>query len=72
MRWEPFSGMRLYMDDVNVVPLLSRKEEEELGRKAFKGDSSAIERLSVSNLRLVVKIAHIVQVLQKRVMLLFL
>ena len=58
MRWEPFSGLHLYMEDVNVVPLLTRKEEEELGRQAYNGDRSAIERLIVSNLRLVVKIAH--------------
>ena len=58
MRWEPFSGLQLYMEDVNDVPLLTRKEEEELGRQAFLGDRGAIERLIVSNLRLVVKIAH--------------
>jgi RNA polymerase primary sigma factor len=58
MNFESFSGLSLYMDDVNVVPLLTRKEEQELGRKAFKGDQEAIERLVVSNLRLVVKIAH--------------
>ena len=58
MRWEPFSGLHLYMEDINEVPLLSRKEESELGHKACKGDSSAIERLITSNLRLVVKIAH--------------
>ncbi len=58
MRWEAFSGLHLYMEDVNGVPLLSRKEEQELGKQAFSGDPSAIERLIVSNLRLVVKIAH--------------
>ncbi|MCM8525325.1 MAG: RNA polymerase sigma factor RpoD/SigA [Lentisphaeraceae bacterium] len=58
MRWEPFSGLHLYMEDINEVPLLSRKEESELGHKARNGDSSAIERLITSNLRLVVKIAH--------------
>ena len=58
MRWEPFSGLHLYMADINEVPLLSRKEESELGLKARNGDSSAIERLITSNLRLVVKIAH--------------
>lgn len=58
MRWEPFSGLHLYMADINEVPLLSRKEESELGLKALDGDSSAIERLITSNLRLVVKIAH--------------
>jgi len=58
MKWEPFSGLHLYMSDINEVPLLSRKEENELGLKAKDGDLSAIERLIESNLRLVVKIAH--------------
>ena len=58
MRWEPFSGLHLYMTDINEVPLLSRKEENELGFKAQEGDVSAIEKLITSNLRLVVKIAH--------------
>lgn len=58
MRWEPFSGLHLYMADINEVPLLSRKEESELGLKARDGDNSAIEKLITSNLRLVVKIAH--------------
>ena len=58
MRWEPFSGLHLYMSDINEVPLLSRKEERELGMKAYSGDFTAIEKLVTSNLRLVVKIAH--------------
>lgn len=58
MKWEPFSGLHLYMSDINEVPLLTRKEENELGLRARDGDVSAVERLVESNLRLVVKIAH--------------
>lgn len=58
MRWEPFSGLHLYMSDINEVPLLTKKEESELGMKACSGDFNAIEKLVTSNLRLVVKIAH--------------
>ena len=57
MKWEPFSGLHLYMSDINEVPLLTRKEENELGLRARDGDVSAVERLVESNLRLVVKIA---------------
>jgi RNA polymerase primary sigma factor len=58
MLWEAVGGHHLYMEDVNEVPLLTRKEEEELGMQAHQGDRNAVERLIVSNLRLVVKIAH--------------
>ncbi len=58
MIWETFNGLHLYMSDINEVPLLTRKEESELGSRVVKGDSKAIERLVESNLRLVVKIAH--------------
>ena len=58
MRMESYSGIHLYMNEIEEVPLLSRKEEYAIGEKALKGDPNAIDKLIVSNLRLVVKIAN--------------
>ncbi len=46
-----------YMNDINAIPLLSRKEEQELIVKKEKGDKNARHHLIVANLRLVVHIA---------------
>ena len=58
MRMESYSGIHLYMNEIEEVPLLSRKEEYAIGEQALQGDPKAIDKLIVSNLRLVVKIAN--------------
>ncbi|MCH2208797.1 MAG: RNA polymerase sigma factor RpoD/SigA [Lentisphaerales bacterium] len=55
---ESYSGIHLYMNEIEEVPLLSRKEEYAIGEQALQGDPKAIDKLIVSNLRLVVKIAN--------------
>lgn len=55
------SLMEYYIQDINKFPLLSHEEEIELGRRKENGDSSALEKLINSNLRLVVKIAKYYQ-----------
>nr|WP_010180913.1 RNA polymerase sigma factor RpoS [Glaciecola sp. HTCC2999] len=49
---------QLYLNEIGFSPLLSAEEEVLHGRKALKGDKDARERMIVSNLRLVVKIAR--------------
>ncbi len=51
-------SMRDYMRDINRIPLVTREEEVELGRRIQQGDEEAKEKLIKANLRLVVKIAH--------------
>jgi RNA polymerase primary sigma factor len=46
-----------YLMEINKIPLLTPKEEQELAKKAAKGDLEARERLIKSNLRLVFSIA---------------
>lgn len=49
--------LELYQRDALREPLLEAAEEAELGRRAHAGDESARQRLVVSNLRLVIRIA---------------
>lgn len=49
---------QLYLNEIGFSPLLSAEEEVLHGRKALNGDKDARERMIVSNLRLVVKIAR--------------
>lgn len=49
---------RLYLKEVIAIPLLTREEELELGRKSQKGDTEALRKLVESNLRFVIKIAR--------------
>lgn len=49
---------RLYLNEIGVSPLLSAEEEVHYSRLALKGDEKARQRMIVSNLRLVVKIAR--------------
>jgi len=51
-------SFKLYMEDIEKIPLISRKEEIELAARIRRGDEKAREKLIISNLRLVVKIAH--------------
>ena len=48
----------LYLRELNQSKLLTPQEEIDLARKALKGDKPARQRMIVSNLRLVVKIAR--------------
>ena len=50
--------MKTYMQDISIVPRLSKQDEIELAKKIRAGDESARQRLIKANLRLVVKIAH--------------
>ncbi len=50
--------MKAYMQDIGVIPLITKEEEIELARKIKAGDLIAKQKLIKSNLRLVVKIAH--------------
>ena len=49
--------VKTYLKDIGKVPLLSSEEEIELAKKMIEGDERAKEKLSESNLRLVVSIA---------------
>ncbi|MCK4608378.1 MAG: RNA polymerase sigma factor RpoS [Gammaproteobacteria bacterium] len=48
----------LYLSEIGFTPLLTAKEEVELGRLAKQGDTAARNHMVESNLRLVVKIAR--------------
>jgi RNA polymerase primary sigma factor len=50
-------GLQNYLQDISKTPTLNREEEQELAKKAKKGDQKAIQRLIESNLKFVVKIA---------------
>lgn len=49
---------QIYLNEIGFSPLLTAKEEVHFARAALKGDEAARERMIVSNLRLVVKIAR--------------
>jgi len=61
---EPISEdiLSLYLKEINKIPLLSREEEEELAKRAMKGDEEAKQKLVEANLRFVVSIAKKYQV----------
>ena len=50
-------SLDIYLDEIKNLPLLSPKEEVELARRVRNGDQKAIEKLTLANLRFVVKIA---------------
>ena len=50
-------AMRLYLKEISKIPLLTADEEKELGRRVQGGDKAALQKLTESNLRFVIKIA---------------
>lgn len=52
--WDP---LRIYVREAVVTPLLTRDEEDAVARQVMQGDPAARERMILSNLRLVIKIA---------------
>lgn len=54
----PFDPLKKYLAEVSKYPLLSKEEELEIATKVYKHkDREAAQRLVISNLKLVVKIA---------------
>ena len=51
------SVLRSYLREITRIPLLTRDEEDEIARKAAKGDKSAQDKLVNANLRFVVRVA---------------
>ena len=49
--------IRVYLQEIGKIPLLTREEEVILAKKILKGDKKAKEYLTTANLRLVVSIA---------------
>lgn len=49
-------AIKLYLKEIRKYPLLSREEEQELGRLMEKGDEAARSKMIESNLRLVVAV----------------
>ena len=50
-------AMRLYLKEISKIPLLTADEEKALGYLVQKGDKEALQKLTESNLRFVIKIA---------------
>lgn len=53
--------LKIYLNEIGQIPLLSEEEERELGKRSAQGDESARRKLAEGNLRLVVSLASIIQ-----------
>lgn len=51
-------SLKLYLNSISKIALLSAEEEKDLAQKAKKGDKKAKEKMTESNLRLVISIAR--------------
>jgi len=51
-------ALQQFLNEAGAHPLLTQREEVELARRVERGDLAAKDRMVVSNLRLVVSIAH--------------
>lgn len=49
--------LKIYLNEIGQIPLLSEEEERELGRRSSEGDENARRKLAEANLRLVISIA---------------
>jgi RNA polymerase primary sigma factor len=52
------TSLGTYLKEISKIPLLTREEEQELGRRIQDGDQEALQRMVESNLRFVVSIAN--------------
>jgi RNA polymerase primary sigma factor len=52
------ANLAVYLREINHIPLLSREDELELGRRVQAGEPDAKQRLIEANLRLVVQVAR--------------
>ncbi len=52
------TSLGTYLKEISKIPLLTREEEQELGRRIQEGDHEALQRMVESNLRFVVSIAN--------------
>lgn len=50
-------SIRMYLNEINRIPLLTPLQEQELARKVSEGDKEAKKQMEEANLRLVVSIA---------------
>jgi len=49
--------LSMYLKEINKIPLLTREEEDDIARKAVKGDQAAKDKLVRANLRFVVNVS---------------
>jgi len=52
-------SLESYLQEISRTPLLTRAEEQELGRRILRGDRSARDKLVMANLRFVVSVAKV-------------